>query len=75
MKIILTNEEWSRASWFHRLVAGNIASIVLLLILAGLILLVLFFVHVLTLIPLNLYLAAIVVLLLIVVFRKRSTRS
>ena len=72
MKLVMTNEEWERAGWLHRFIAGQVGGLVLLLILAALILVPIFFVYVLTIIPLKIYLALILVVLLVLVFRKRT---
>jgi ABC-type uncharacterized transport system permease subunit len=75
MKILMTNDEWNQAGWFHRFVAIIAGNIVLFLVLGSLVLLFLFVIYGLTAVSIKIYLAAIVVILLIVVFRKRSKAS
>jgi hypothetical protein len=72
MKIIMTNDEWNNAPWWNRGIAVIAGNAVLLLVLAGCILLALLGWHFLTAIPLKIYLAIIIVILLVIVLRKRS---
>jgi hypothetical protein len=74
MKLMMTNDEWNNAPWWNRGIAVIVGNAVLLLVLAGFILLALIGWHFLTAIPLKIYLAIIVVILLVVVFRKRGVR-
>jgi len=69
---MMTNDEWDQAPWYRRALAVVVGNIGCLLFLGVLILAVLLVVHFLTAVPIKIYLAAIVVILLIVAFRKRS---
>ena len=72
MKILLTNDEMKNASRLQVFFSVSVGTVVFTLALVCLVLVLLFVLHVLTLIPLKLYLAALIAVLLLILLRLRG---
>src|SRR5712692_4356640 len=75
MKIILSNDEWDRAPWYHRVFAVIVGNVGCLSALAVPVLLLILGVYLLTAIPLKIYIAVVVVILFLILLRLRSKRA
>jgi membrane protein implicated in regulation of membrane protease activity len=75
MKIILSNDEWDRAPWYHRVFAVIVGNVGCLVALAVPVLLLILGVYLLTAIPLKIYIAAVIVILLLILLRLSPKRA
>jgi hypothetical protein len=69
MKIMLTNDEMKNASRLQVFFSVSVGSVIFTLVLVSICLLLLFVFHLLTSIPLKVYLAALILVLLLILFR------